>query len=130
MAIHSHTFGVFHFPFSFNLFSPFCFQLFTNTKQNNMTLKKKTNSYLTPSHPITFFPLLFLSLPPSLSVPPPPSLSACPLQLLWSILAVYLCNHVVPTIGLTPDQDQTRLDLVPMPRAAICMPFSPFILFA
>src|SRR6266436_6544969 len=34
-----------------------------------------------------------------------------------------LCNYVMPTLGLTVDQYQTHLDLVPMPRATIYIPF-------
>src|SRR6266436_8820622 len=34
-----------------------------------------------------------------------------------------LCNYVTPTLGLTADQYQTHLDLVPMPRATIYIPF-------
>src|SRR5258707_11840879 len=38
----------------------------------------------------------------------------------------YLCNlynYVAPTLGLTADQYRTCLDLVPMPRAAVYIPF-------
>src|SRR6266436_3826903 len=34
-----------------------------------------------------------------------------------------LCNYIAPTLRLTMDQYQTHSDLVPMPRAAICIPF-------
>src|SRR5258708_12137755 len=34
-----------------------------------------------------------------------------------------LCNYITPTLGLTMDQYQTHLDLVPMPRATIYIPF-------
>src|SRR6266436_4924616 len=34
-----------------------------------------------------------------------------------------LCNCITPTLGLTADQHQTHLDLVPTPRAAIYIPF-------
>src|SRR5258708_18486982 len=34
-----------------------------------------------------------------------------------------LCNCIVPTLGLTVDQHQSHLDLVPTPRATIYIPF-------
>src|SRR5258708_33976007 len=34
-----------------------------------------------------------------------------------------LCNYITPTLRLTTDQYWTHLDLVPMPRAAIYIPF-------
>src|SRR5258708_23431460 len=34
-----------------------------------------------------------------------------------------LCNYVMPTLRLTTDQYWTHLDLVPMPRATIYIPF-------
>src|SRR5258708_17981278 len=34
-----------------------------------------------------------------------------------------LCNYIMPTLGLTMDQYHTHLDLVPMPRATIYIPF-------
>src|SRR5258708_8689852 len=34
-----------------------------------------------------------------------------------------LRNCIVPTLRLTVDQHRTHLDLVPMPRAAVCIPF-------
>src|SRR5258708_4396431 len=34
-----------------------------------------------------------------------------------------LCNCIVPTLRLTTDQHWTHLDLVPTPRAAVCIPF-------
>src|SRR5258708_10361925 len=58
-------------------------------------------------------------LTPSASSPclPPP---------LHSNSEAYLCNlynYVTPTLGLTMDQYWTCSDLVPMPRAAIYIPF-------
>src|SRR5258708_34835233 len=32
-----------------------------------------------------------------------------------------LCNCVMPTLRLTADQHRTHLDLIPTPRAAICI---------
>src|SRR5260221_291615 len=57
----------------------------------------------------------------SIHLHPPPSMSTYPLQLLQSALAVYLCHHIVPTIGLTSDQGQTCLDLVftPSPQGLL-----------
>ncbi len=81
-------------------------------------------------HGTTSFPPLCLPLPTSIYVHPPPLMSACPPWLLWSILAVYSHNYIVPTVRLTSDQGQTCPDLVPMPRAATHMSFSPFVLFA
>src|SRR5260221_14148977 len=60
---------------------------------------------------------------------PPPTLSTSTLPLpppLHSNSKVYLCNlynYIVPTLRLTMDQHWTHLDLVPTPRAAICIPF-------
>ena len=82
------------------------------------------------SPPLSTSTHLHLPPPASVYVHPPPSMSACHPWLLQSILAVHLHNYVVPTVGLTSDQGQTCLDLVPMPRAATHMPFSPFVLFA
>src|SRR5258705_1801216 len=60
-------------------------------------------------------------------LPPTPSASTPPLlPLLHSNSEVYLCNlynYIMPTLRLTADQYQTHLDLVPMPRAAIYIPF-------
>src|SRR5258705_9805960 len=59
--------------------------------------------------------------------PPSPSASAPPLPPpLCSNSKACLCNlHncIVPTLGLTADQHWTCSDLVPMPRAAIYIPF-------
>src|SRR5258707_9586769 len=56
-----------------------------------------------------------------------PSASTLPLlPLLCSNSEVYLCNlynYVMPTLRLTMDQYQTCLDLVPMPRATVYIPF-------
>src|SRR5260221_3612298 len=60
-------------------------------------------------------------------LPPTPSTSALPLPPpLCSNSEAYLCNLcncIMPTLRLTMDQYQNRLDLVPMPRATIYIPF-------
>src|SRR5258708_38482034 len=71
---------------------------------------KPSNCHGTPS-----LPLLCPPLTPSTSAPPPPP----PLCSNSKAYLHNLCNCVVPTLGLTADQYQTCLDLVPMPRAAI-----------
>src|SRR5258708_6889979 len=60
---------------------------------------------------------------------PPPSLSASALPLLSPLCSNSeaclhnLCNCIMPTLRLTTDQHWTCSDLVPMPRAAIYIPF-------
>src|SRR5258708_16567948 len=69
--------------------------------------------------PFPFSNHLWLPLPPSASTP-------LPLPPLCSISKAYLhslCNYVAPTLRLTADQYWTNLDLVPMPRATIYIPF-------
>src|SRR5258708_36941891 len=60
-------------------------------------------------------------------LPPTPSASTpLPLPPLHSISKAYLrslCNYVAPTLRLTTDQYWTHLDLVPMPKATIYIPF-------
>src|SRR5258707_14204656 len=56
----------------------------------------------------------------------PSASTLLPLPPLHSISEAYLrslCNYITPTLRLTADQYQTHLDLVPMPRAAIYIPF-------
>src|SRR5258708_37546372 len=69
--------------------------------------------------PFPFSAPLSPPLTPSTSTPPP-------LPPLHSNSKACLCNlHncIAPTLGLTMDQHRTCLDLVPMPRAAVCIPF-------
>src|SRR5258708_8849454 len=60
---------------------------------------------------------------------PPPTPSASTLPLLPSLCSnskaylCNLCNYVTPTLILTADQYRTHLDLVPMPRATVYIPF-------
>src|SRR5258708_3261164 len=67
--------------------------------------------------------------PPHLQPPPPPTsspptlLHPPPLPALSPPPYPNLCNYIMPTLRLTADQYQTCLDLVPMPRAAIYIPF-------
>src|SRR5258708_19372975 len=60
-------------------------------------------------------------------LPPTPSASALPLlpPLCFNSEAYLcnLCNCIAPTLGLTADQYWTHSDLVPMPRAAVYIPF-------
>src|SRR5258708_32187178 len=69
--------------------------------------------------PFPFSAHLFLPLSPSAStlllLPPLHSNSEACLH--------NLHNCIIPTLRLTADQHQTCSDLVPMPRAAVCIPF-------
>src|SRR5258708_24319785 len=60
-------------------------------------------------------------------LPPTPSASSpCLLPPLCSNSKAYshnLYNYIMPTLGLAADQYRTHLDLVPMPMAAIYIPF-------
>src|SRR6266436_9768349 len=70
-------------------------------------------------HGMTSLPLLWPPLTPSAStLPLPPPLCSNSKACLHN-----LCNCIVPTLGLTVDQHQTHLDLVPTPRATIYIPF-------
>src|SRR5258708_27613182 len=69
--------------------------------------------------PFPFSAHLFLPLSPSTSAPP----LLPPLHSNSEACLHNLCNCVMPTLGLTADQHQTHSDLVPMPRATICIPF-------
>src|SRR5260221_12496767 len=56
------------------------------------------------------------NIPPTPHLPPP----------LCSNSKAYSCNlynYIAPTLRLTMDQYQTCLDLVPTPRATVCIPF-------
>src|SRR5258708_37892516 len=69
--------------------------------------------------PFPFSAHLWLPLTPSAStLPLPPSLRSNSKAYLHN-----LCNYITPTFGLTTDQYWTCSDLVPMPRAAIYIPF-------
>src|SRR5258707_14130485 len=69
--------------------------------------------------PFPFSAHLSPPLSPTTSAPPlPPTLSSNSKACLHN-----LCNCITPTLGLTMDQHWTCSDLVPMPRAAICIPF-------
>src|SRR5258708_3741808 len=77
----------------------------------------ETSLHRQDTHQTIFPPTLPLT--PSASTPPLP-------PLLCSNSDAYLCNlynYIMPTLRLTTDQYQTHLDLVPMPRAAIYIPF-------
>src|SRR5258707_11728932 len=62
---------------------------------------------------------LLLPLSPSTSAPPLPP----PLHSNSKACLCNLCNCIAPTLGLTADQHWTCLDLVPTPRATVCIPF-------
>src|SRR5258708_31971020 len=59
--------------------------------------------------------------PPSPSTSAPPLLP--PLHSNSKACLRNLRNCITPTLRLTMDQHQTHSDLVPMPRATICIPF-------
>src|SRR5260221_13248474 len=69
--------------------------------------------------PFPFSAHLWLPLTPSTSAPPllPPLCSNSEAYL------CNLCNCIAPTLRLTTDQYWTHLDLVPMPRATVYIPF-------
>src|SRR5258708_281509 len=83
--------------------------------------------------PVTMWPLATVMVQPPfpfsahLLPPPSPSTSAPPLlPPLHSNSEACLCNlHncIAPTLGLTADQHQTHSDLLPTPRATVCIPF-------
>ncbi len=74
-------------------------------------------AYPPDCHGMTSLPLL---RPPLATSTPPllPSLCSNSKAYLCN-----LCNYVAPTLRLTADQYRTHVDLVPMPRAAIYIPF-------
>src|SRR5258706_13097819 len=55
------------------------------------------------------------------------SVSCMSLRHFWLLLKVVTCvlsqPYIAPTLRLTADQYQTHLDMVPMPRAAVYIPF-------
>src|SRR5258708_100192 len=68
---------------------------------------------------VSWYGLPSPSLPTSCCLQPLPP----PLHSNSKVHLCNLCNCIAPTLGLTTDQYWTCLDLVPMPRATIYIPF-------